>query len=152
MELLKALLHAVIIAAVPTLTTFLINYLLAGSKKAKEATESDRIRNAIDTITNLVADIVRYVSQTYVDTLKKDGAFTKERQVEALNMALERALEMIDERSATIIESVFGDLSTYLITLIEAAVWKQKKPPAALPEPEPAEESEQHQEETDETT
>ncbi|MGI6689800.1 MAG: hypothetical protein ACOX63_02955 [Christensenellales bacterium] len=128
MELLKALLHAVIIAAVPTLTTFLIQYLMAGSKKAKEATASDHVKNTIETVTNLVADVVRYVSQTYVDTLKKDGTFTKERQIEALNMAYDRALSMISDRSKETIESVFGDVGTYLLTLIEAQVGVQKKP------------------------
>lgn len=139
-ELLPALLHSVIIGAVPILVGFIVNWILTGSKKLKETTKNERIRNAIDTVTNLVSDIVMYVSQTYVDALKKEGTFTKEKQLEALNMAYDRALEMIDERSKDVIESVFGDFGTYLLTLIEATVRKQKPPEQPTPPAEPTEE------------
>lgn len=127
-DFIMTALQAVITAAIPVVVAFLIRWLNAGAQDTKALTKNENIRNAIDTVTSLVSDIVMYVSQTYVDALKKENAFTKEKQLEALKLAYDRAMTLIDENSKTLIESVFGDLGTYLHTIIEAAVRKQKPP------------------------
>jgi hypothetical protein len=125
-DLLWTALQAIIITVAPIFFGFLTRWINAGTKEAAEATKNENIRRAIETIGKLVNDVVMYVSQTYVDTLKKENKFTEENQTEALRRAYERAISMIDERSKEVIESVFGDISTYIYTLIEASVRAQK--------------------------
>jgi|LSQX01.2.fsa_nt_gb hypothetical protein len=132
-EFMLAALQTILVAVAPVFFTFLTRWINAGTKEASEATKNENIRHAIETVGQLVNDVVLYVSQTYVDALKKENAFTREKQIEALQMAFDRARSMIDERSKTVIESVFGDISTYLYTLIEARVRLQK------PQDKPAE-------------
>ena len=72
-ELLFNLLQAVIIAAVPTLTAFLVN--LISTKKANAKSNSYLLQ-----IADAVATAVSATSQTYVDNLKQGGIFSAEEQ------------------------------------------------------------------------
>lgn len=133
MEFLKVLLQVLLIATVPTIAAFMVRYFNAGANDLKSVTASEHIRNTIDIVTTLVSNVVQYVSQTYVDTLKKEDKFSKENQVEAFNRAYNRVCSLLSEKNRETIESVFGNVSAYIITLIEAKVGEQKKLPEGVP-------------------
>ena len=77
-------------------------------------------------ITDRLEDAVRATFQTYVDDLKKNGAFTKEAQAHALGMALATLLGSLSQEAKDYIEKNFGDAKTYLTGRIEAEVKRQK--------------------------
>ena len=77
-------------------------------------------------ITSRLEDAVYATTQTYVDDLKKNGAFTKEAQVHALSMALATLLGSLSQEAKDYIEKNFGDAKTYLTGRIEAEVRRQK--------------------------
>jgi gas vesicle protein len=75
----------------------------------------------------MVVNVVQSTNQVMVDTLKSKGEFTQEAATEAFNKSKETALKMLSDEAAEIITNVYGDVSTYMDTLIEATVRDLKK-------------------------
>lgn len=84
---------------------------------------SERIGNEI---ADRLEDAVYATGQTYVDDLKKNGAFTKEAQAHALGMALATLLGSLSQEAKDYIQENFGNTETYLTGRIEAEVNRQK--------------------------
>lgn len=125
-EFLSELLIAVIAAAVPVLSAFLIAFIKKVAAQATEQTEDIKRQGYITEIANAVSVAVAATSQTYVDALKKSGSFTVEAQKEAAQKALTACVASISPAAQTFISTVYGDLTEYLTNRIEAEVRKQK--------------------------
>ena len=78
------------------------------------------------TITTVVSNAVKAVTQTYVDSLKGTDAWTKEAQEKALHMALETAKSELTTDALAYIEAQHGDVDKYLVTLIESTLFNLK--------------------------
>lgn len=74
-----------------------------------------------------VVKCVIATNQTYVEALKKNGAFTKEAQEEAFNRTMDAVLAVLSDEAKDYIIAATGDLNTYLTQLIEAEVNDNKK-------------------------
>lgn len=121
-----ALLQAVILAIVPILSGYLIQFIRAKAADIKAGTTNEHILNAIFLIEEIVTKAVAFVQQTYVDNLKKDGNFSVEEQKIAFEKAYESIVQLVNDEQKELIESLFGNFSDWLTILIEAAVRKQK--------------------------
>ena len=127
MEILKDILYILITTAVPVLVTYLCKFLYEKWTEIKAKVENEKVSNTLDQVVLMVLDCVEKVNQTYVDSLKKNGKFTKEASEEAFKMCKETALSMLSEDAAIIIKEVYGDVDVYLDTLIESLVKQLKK-------------------------
>lgn len=107
----------VVIAALGSLVTFLINKYVKDSK----------LKNFLLALNEVVKNVVAEVQQTYVDGLKKDGMFDAERQKEALNLALEKIKTRLPAEVMNWLKANQTDIDTYLKSLIEGAVYNIKK-------------------------
>jgi len=125
-ELLTRLLMAVITACIPILTGYAVSYVRQKAAVAAEKAESEMVREYINRITDAVLRAVTFVNQTYVDSLKASGEFTKEAQAEALGKALDAAITILGPEVMEWLEQAHEDVGAYLGILIEAAV-KDKK-------------------------
>jgi uncharacterized membrane protein len=120
------ILQALILAVAPILAGYIIQFVKAKAANLKQSTDNSFIWNIINLIEGIVANVVAYVQQTYVDNLKKDGKFNAEEQKIAFEKAYNGALELISEEQKALIESLFGNFGDWLSILIEAAVRNQK--------------------------
>ena len=93
----------------------------------KKRIENEKIATTLDNVVSMVLDVVQATNQKYVDELKKNGSFTEKAAAEAFRMSKETALTMLSTDAAEIITQVYGDVSVYLDTLIEATVKQLKK-------------------------
>lgn len=126
-EMIFELLMAVIAAAIPVLTTFVVKFIKQAKDNATANTENTKWQWYIQEIADAITAAVSATSQTYVDALKKAGKFDAEAQKEAAQMALNAALAAISPSAKEFIEQMYGDLVEYLTTRIEAEVRKQKQ-------------------------
>ena len=76
--------------------------------------------------TDAVSTAVTYTSQTFVDALKKEGIFDKDKQQEALKKSLDKAISLLSESAKNALTDIYGDLEAYLTSKIEAEVRSQK--------------------------
>ena len=125
-EFIMTLLQAVIAAAVPVCTAYIVGFLKKKSEQAKAQTESIKTRELMDQVTDAVCTAVTYTSQTYVDALKRSEGFNREAQNEALRKSLNKAEELLSETALAALSAIYGDAQDYLISRIEAEVRNQK--------------------------
>ncbi len=84
----------------------------------------------MDMACDAVAQAVTYTAQTFVDTLKAEGAFTKEKQLEAFKKAKDKALEILGNTAVTALGEIYGDFEVWLDTKIEQVCRETKMPEA----------------------
>lgn len=125
-ELLMTIIQAVIIPAIPVLVTFLVKLLKAKADQTTTKISNDLARQYLQEAIDAVLQAVTYVSQTYVDSLKKQGKFDAEAQKKAFSTAKEIALQLLTEDAKNLITELYGDITVWLDTKIEQTVKEQK--------------------------
>lgn len=126
MELLVQIVQVCILPLLGILTKFLVDFLSTKRDELKTKTDSEIAQKYTDMIYQTVVDCVVATNQTYVDALKKDGAFTPEAQKEAFRQTLDAVLAILSEDAKDYIRETTGDLNTYLTNLIESQVHANK--------------------------
>lgn len=120
------LLHAIATAAIPVCAAYLVQYLHRKSEQIIAQTDNMKIKAFLAEATDAVSTAVTYTSQTFVDALKKEGKFDKDKQQEALEKSLDKAISLLSEPAKKALEDIYGDLRAYLTSKIEAEVRSQK--------------------------
>lgn len=98
---------------------------LLGSKLIKwisKKIDDENVEKNLIKATNIVLDAVKYVLQTYVDNLKKEGKLTKDAQLIAFNKAKEIVLSQFNEEIKSYIKDNFGDIDSWIDVQIEASI------------------------------
>lgn len=115
-------------AAVGTVVTALASWLSVVlttwlSSKIKDK----KIAKIVTDITQIIFDAVAAVTQSFVDTLKKNGKFDEAAQAEAQERALKIINSQLTEPMIQYIKDNFGDVQEYLKNRIEAMLYSLKK-------------------------
>ena len=126
MQALETALQVIICTAVPILTALFVSFIRAKAAKIKLDTDNQLIDTTISLIEGVITKAVTFVSQTYVDALKKDGRFSVEEQKIAFSMAYNRVMELVSEEQQELISGLFGNFADWVSMLIESAVREQK--------------------------
>ena len=120
------LLHTIATAAIPVCAAYLVQYLHRKSEQIIAQTDNITIKAFLTEATDAVSTAVTYTSQTFVDALKKEGSFDKDKQQEALEKSLNKAISLLSEPAKKALEDIYGNLEAYLTSKIEAEVRSQK--------------------------
>lgn len=124
--ILTTIIQVVIIPAIPVLVTYLVKYLKAKTEQTTTKIDNELIRMYLQEAADAVLQGVTYTTQTYVDTLKKQGKWDEEAQKIAFNTAKDVALKLLTEEAKQMITDMYGDLTVWLDTKIEQTVKEQK--------------------------
>ena len=125
-ELMTQLFELVLIPLAIALTKYIVDFLSAKRDEAKSKTDSEIAKKYLDMITDTITRCVIATNQTYVDTLKKQGAFDEKAQEIAFSKTLLSVQAILSDDAKDYIKELTGDLDTYLTQLIEAEVAKNK--------------------------
>lgn len=104
------------------------------TSKIEKQLDNETAAKYIQMATDAVAQAVAYTSQTYVDALKKQGAFTKEAQLEAFRKSRDKVMEILSDAAVGALMQIYGDFDVWLNTKIEQVCRETK----LLPEGKPA--------------
>lgn len=126
MEILTLLLEIVIIPLLGALTVYIVTLLKAKTKEITDKIENDKADKYIYMLSNTITKCVTATNQTYVDNLKKENAFSKEAQQEALKMTADAVLAILSDEAKSYLPTIVGDLNTYILTQIESEVNRLK--------------------------
>lgn len=121
-EILANVLISVIILG----ASYITNYVNTKTKQMKEKYKNELLNKYIEQFNALVGASVKSVTQTYVDTLKKENAFTAEAQVNALFKAREQVMKLANENMLNAVQAVYSDVNVYLTSQIEKQVYQLK--------------------------
>ena len=127
MEVLMVLLKLIIMLVVPVATSVLTYFFKTYVEQLIDKNVKGETAEALKRGVDIITDSVNYVQQTYVDTLKKEDKFTPEAQEKALQAAKDRAIELMNGDITTAIENSYGNLDTYVTTIIESIIAQNKQ-------------------------
>ena len=125
-NLLMELLYVVLIGTIPIVSKYLTQQIEAKKNEILKNDKAENFQNSIDGAMSLVEKVVDYVSQTYVDTLKKEGKFDAAAQQNAYNKAVEALEKLMDDDMKHVLINVYGDLSTWMKVAIESYIKSRK--------------------------
>lgn len=127
LELLFQIFELCIIPLLAVLTGYLVQWIRAKTAEATEKNQKDVFDKYITMLGETVAKCVSATNQTYVDALKKAGSFNAKAQKHAFNMTLTAVMNVLGKDAIEYLTAIYGDLTGYLTTLIEAEVKAQKE-------------------------
>lgn len=107
-------------------------YLVALLRKKTDQLQQELNNSTADKYMDMacdaVAQAVTYTAQTFVDTLKAEGAFTKEKQLEAFKKAKSKTKEILGNTVVAALGEIYGDFDVWLDTKIEQVCREIKAP------------------------
>ena len=122
MELITQIFEVCIIPLLGVLTTFLVRYINAKMKTLVDTISDEKQKKYIEMLNNTITDCVIATTQTYVDTLKKQGKFDKEAQEQAFLMTFNAVSGLLTEESKKYLNEAIEDLDLYIKQKIESEV------------------------------
>ena len=122
MELITQIFEVCIIPLLGVLTTFLVRYINTKMKTLADTTNDEKQKKYIEMLNNTITDCVIATTQTYVDTLKKQGKFDKEAQEQAFLMTFNAVSGLLTEESKKYLNEAIEDLDLYIKQKIESEV------------------------------
>ena len=126
MEIMTIIFEVAIIPLLIALTGYLVAFIKSKTKEITDRIENDKADKYIYMLSNTITKCVTATNQTYVDNLKKENAFTKEAQQEALKRTADAVLAILSDEAKTYLPTIVGDLNTYILTQIESEVNRLK--------------------------
>lgn len=126
-ELITKIFELCLIPLLTALTGFIIKWLSVKTQEIKTKTDNELAKKYLTMLTDTVSKAVKAVNQTYVDSLKQSGEFTREAQKQALEKAYSAVISALSEDAFNYLNSAAMDFDNYLNTLIEAQVLDSKK-------------------------
>ena len=130
LPLLYQILEVCIIPLLGLLTAYVVKYVNAKSAEMQAKVENDKADKYIAMLDETICACVIATSQTYVEALKKENAFTKEAQLEAFDKTFNAIMKVLSEDAKKYLTEIYGDLTVYITNKIEAEVSLNKSGPA----------------------
>ena len=121
-EMLHALIYAVITVILPIITTYAVKIMRAKLTEIRFDGMDNAHKVWIDRAMDNIEDIVLQVQQTYVSSLKNRGEFTPEAAKEAKEKAIEMANKLIAKELKNAIDDIYGSFDEWLDVQIEKNV------------------------------
>ena len=91
-------------------------------KTLADTTNDEKQKKYIEMLNSTITDCVIATTQTYVDTLKKQGKFDKEAQEQAFLMTFNAVSGLLTEESKKYLNEAIEDLDLYIKQKIESEV------------------------------
>ena len=122
MELVTQIFEVCIIPLLGVLTAFFVKWVNAKTAEIADTRKNETEKKYINMLNNTISDCVIATTQTYVDTLKKQGAFDAEAQKVAFTMTYEAVVKLLTDEATEYLNEAVGDLNLYITQKIEAEV------------------------------
>ena len=107
---------------------YLVALIRKETAQLQQQLQNDTASKYMNMACDAVEQAVEYTAQTFVDALKAEGAFSKEKQLEAFKKARDKTLVILGETAVVALGEIYGDFDAWLDTKIEQVCRKSKLP------------------------
>ena len=122
MELLTQIFEVCILPLLGILTTFFVKWVNARIGEISDNCKNETEKKYLNMLNSTISDCVIATTQTYVDALKKQGAFDAEAQKVAFTMTYEAVIKLLTDEAKIYLNEAVGDLNLYITQKIESEV------------------------------
>ena len=103
-------------------TIYLITLIKTKIQELKQKKNNDLYIKYLTMLDQTITDCVISTTQTYVESLKKQGAFDVDAQKLAFTKTYTNVMKILSEDAKEYLKEAIGDLETYVYNKIEAEV------------------------------
>ena len=114
LPLLYQVLEVCIVPLLGLLTAYVVKYINAKSAELQNKIENDTVDKYIAMLDSTICACVVATTQTYVDVLKKENAFTADAQKEALKLTFDAVMTVLTDDAKNYLTQIYGDLTAYI--------------------------------------
>ena len=122
MMIIAQLFEIVIFPLLTIGTIYLINLIKVKIQELKQKKNDDLYHKYLDMLEDTITQCVLATTQTYVDSLKKEGAFDADAQKVAFTKTYTNVMKILSDEAKEYLTNILGDLETYVYNKIEANV------------------------------
>ncbi len=126
LELVYDIFKVCIIPLIGVLTAYAIKWLNVKETEVINRVDNDTADKYIALLFETIRDCVSATTQTYVESLKSQGKFDAEAQQTAFQMSFDSVMQILSDDAKVYLANIYGDLSAFITTKIEAEVKAQK--------------------------
>lgn len=122
MNVLEQLFELVVYPVLSIAGVYLTYLISVKIKELKQKTADETAAKYLDMLNVTISNAVLATTQTYVDSLKKQGKFDAEAQKVAFKQTYDAVMSVLTADAVKYITMLVGDLETYITNKIEADV------------------------------
>ena len=122
LDLLYQVFEVCIIPLLGLLTAFGIKFIQAKAAEINAKHDNEVLAKYVLMLSDTIADCVIATNQTYVESLKAQGAFDAEAQKIAFEKTYESVMAVLSAEAKEYLAAAYGDLNVYITNKIEAEV------------------------------
>lgn len=122
LQLLQEIFQVCILPLLGVLTAYIVKYIQAKSDQIVATENNALTEKYTKMLTDTIIDCVKATNQTYVDALKNKNAFDVKAQEEAFQKTSAAVMTILSDDAKKYLDSIYGDLNTYIVNQIEAQV------------------------------
>lgn len=122
MEVLEQVFELIIYPVLSIAGVYLTYLISTKIKELKQKTADETAKKYLDMLDSTIQNAVLATTQTYVDTLKKQGKFDMEAQKVAFKQTYDAVMSVLTADAIKYITTAVGDLDVYVTNKIEADV------------------------------
>ena len=126
MALLAEIMEVVVIPLLGILTAYVVKLVNAKIEDINKERDNVLEEKYLTMLGATISDCVTATTQTYVESLKKQGKFDAEAQKEAFNQTYTAVMNILSEEAKKYLTVAVGDLNLYITQKIEAEVKANK--------------------------
>ena len=122
LELINQIFEICIIPLLGVLTAYVVKFINIKSAELINSREQELEKKYINMLNSTITDCVIATTQTYVDSLKKQGVFNADAQKVAFSMTYTSVMNLLTQEATEYLNTIIGDLNLYITQKIEAEV------------------------------
>lgn len=122
MELITQIFEVCIIPLLGILTTFFIKLVNTKIQEISNSNRNEMEKKYLEMLNDTITNCVMATTQTYVDSLKKEGKFDGEAQKIAFITTYEAVVKLLTDEATLYLNEAVGDLQLYITQRIESEV------------------------------
>ena len=123
---IETLVNAIAEPVIIALGAFIVYFVKKGFEYFQTKLDNECAVKYLEMAKEIVIDCVTATNQSYVDSLKSNGAFNQDAWVTAFEKTKNNVLKLLSDAQKEVITELYGDLDGWINTQIEARVRQQK--------------------------
>ena len=130
LDILYKVFEVAIIPLLGAATLYLITLINTKKEEIKKQAKSETTKKYIEMLDDTIINCIIATNQTYVDALKKAGAFDAEAQKHAFKLTYDAVMAILTDEAQVYLNEAIKDLNVYITNKIESGVVAVKPQPA----------------------
>ena len=122
MKVLEEIFNLIIYPVLGVTGIYLTYLIKVKIDELKQKTKDENARKYLDMLNETIAAAVLATTQTYVESLKKEGKFDLDAQKSAFQQTYDAVMKVLTDDAKKYVVTIVGDLETYVTNKIEAQV------------------------------